>query len=145
MTSQPNFFDMFVKFMLGGLILFCLFAFVIGLQSDNEVTQDYSEDSAISYTYNNLSQNLRSFRDTSQDQKTLFESENPTGGFGTILLFSIVSGGKVFNNMIVGVFDAIITLPVKVLQVDPIIIGVLSTILVVAIILSLWAIYKLGG
>lgn len=142
---MAKFFDMFMNFMLVGLVMLSLFAFGSFFQEDNEVDNQFIEDSLMNETYGRLRVDLGGLRDKSQTQKTLFESENPTSGFGTILLFSIVSTGKVFNGMIVGVFNTLIKLPVVFLGLDPIIISVISTMLILSIIIGLWIVYKLGG
>ena len=103
------------------------------------------ENSLMNDTYGKLRTDLGGLRDKSQAQKTLFESENPTSGFGTILLFSIVSTGKVFNGMIIGTFNTLIKLPIVFLGLDPIIVSIISTMLILTIIIGLWVVYKLGG
>ncbi len=135
----------FMNFMFIGLLIIGSLAFIIIVQNDNSVSDKFIDNEIINETYEGLSEDLEGLRSQSQAQKTLFESENPTAGFGTILLFSIVSAGKVFNGMIIGIFNTLIKLPVVFLGLDPIITSVLSAMLILGIILGLWAIYKLGG
>ena len=142
---MAKFSELFVSFMLIGLVIFSLFAFGVNFQEENNVENKFIEESLMNDTYSNLRTDLGSLRDKNQAQKTLFESENPTSGFGSILLFSIVSSGKVFNGMIVGLFNTLIKLPVAFLGLDPVIVSVLSTILILIIIIGLWVMYKLGG
>lgn len=136
--------DLFNKFMLIGLIVFCLFAFAITFQSENQAEDPFIGNSLMNDTYENLQEDLTSYRSTTQTQKDLFESENPVAGFGSILLFSIISSGKVFNGMIVGVFNTIIKLPVVLFGLDPIILSILITMLGFAIIFGVWRVLKLG-
>lgn len=143
--KMAKFYDLFSNFMLVGLVVLSMFAFTIFFQEDNNVEDPIMDNSLMNSTYNTLRQDLGGLRDQSQAQKTLFESENPTSGFGTILLFSIVSTGKVFNGMVIGVFNTLIKLPVVILGVDPVIVSVLSTLLILTIIIGLWVVYKLGG
>ncbi len=140
-----KFIDLFTNFMLIGLVVFSMFAFTSFFQEENEVENQFMENSLMSSTFANLNSSLSGLSEQSQAQKTLFESENPTSGFGTILLFSIVSTGKIFNGMVIGLFNTLIRLPVTILGVDPIVISVLSTILILTIIIGLWIVYKLGG
>lgn len=142
---MPTFQDLFSNFMLIGLVVLSMFAFGVFFQQENNVDNPFIENTLMNNTYHSLYTNLNSLRDESQAQKTLFESENPTGGFGTILLFSIVSSGKVFNGMVVGIFNTLIKLPVVILGIDPVIVSVLSTLLILTIIIGLWVVYKLGG
>lgn len=142
---MATFYNTFINFMLIGLFVFGMLAFIIGVQDENNVDNQIINDESINDSYYDLSTDLKGYRDKSQSQKSLFESETPTGGFGTILLFSILSVGKVFNGMIMGVFNVLIKLPVTFLGLDPIIVSILSTILILTIIIGLWAVYKLGG
>lgn len=134
-----------INFMLIGLVVLGIFAFGINFQNENEVNDKFIDDDLMNVTFSNLESDLEGLRDTSQDQRSLFESEKPTEGIGTILLFSIVKAGQVFNNMIVGVFNLLIRLPVSVLGVSESVASVLSTVVIVLGMLGLWSIYKLGG
>ncbi len=142
---MARFYELFINWMLVGLVVVSLLSFGVFWQEDNNVERKFIEDSLMNQTYFNLYGNLSGFRDDSQTQKTLFESENPTSGFGTILLFSIVSSGKVFNGMVIGVFDTIIKLPTVIIGVDKTVLSVIGTMLLLTIIIGLWAVYKLGG
>ena len=139
-----KFLDLFTNFMMVGMVILSMFAFVIFFQEDNNIDNSLDENALMNDTFNSLRSNLGGLRESSQAQKTLFESENPTSGFGTILLFSIVSAGKVFNGMIIGIFNILIKLPVIVLGLDPAIVSALSAILILTIIIGLWIVYKLG-
>lgn len=142
---MAKFYDLFLNFMLLGLIVFSLLAFAVSLQSETNLENQFIDNSLMNDTYSTLRTDLEGLRSSSQSQKTLFESENPTVGFGTILLFSIVSSGKVFNGMMIGVFNLLIKLPVVFLGLDPVVVSVISTMLILTIIIGLWIIYKLGG
>lgn len=142
---MAKFYDFFINWMFVGLLIVSLLSFGVFYQEDNNAEDKFIEDSLMNETYTNLRTDLGELRDKSQAQKTLFESENPTSGFGTILLFSIVSTGKVFNSMIIGVFNTLIKLPTVVLGLDPIILSVIGTMLILTIIIGLWIVYKLGG
>jgi len=140
-----NFTELFKNMSLLGLIMLGLFSFTFILETDNGVTDKLEDNSLIGDTYGDLRGDLAEFRNESQGQKGLFESENPTQGAGSILLFSIVSSGKVFNNMIVGVFNSLIKFPSVILGIDPVIISVIVALLILTIIFGLWSVYKLGG
>lgn len=142
---MTNFYNMFINFMLIGLVVFGIFSFSIMFQENNGVSDPIIEDTVINETFGDLESDLESFRGTAQTQKELFETENPTGGFGTILLFSIVSTGKIFNSMIITLFNTIIKLPVVFFGLDIAVVSILSVILIISIIIGLWIVYKLGG
>lgn len=142
---MARFYDLFMNWMLIGLVIVSMLSFIFLFQEDNSVDDKFMDNSLMNETFDSLKTNLRGFEGESQAQKTLFESENPTSGFGTILLFSIVSTGKVFNGMIIGTFNTLIKLPTVILGLDPIILSVLATMLILTIIIGLWIVYKLGG
>lgn len=143
---MANFLELFVTFMFLGLAVFGIFAYVIGFQQANGTSQQMITDpyygKYLNSTYNALYGNLSTTRDKSQTQKQVFESENPTGGVGGLLLFSIVSVGKVFNGMVIGVYNSVIVLPAVVLQLDPVVIGVMTSLLLITIIITAWSLYK---
>ena len=142
MTSFP---ELFKNMMFVGLFVLSMFGFIFIFQAENSVTEQISDDKLINDTFNTLEEDLKGLRDESQSQRELFETENPTLGFGSFLLFSIISSGKVFGSMIVGTFNTLILLPVVVFGLDPAILGVIGTLFVVSIIFGLWFVYKLGG
>lgn len=142
---MTKFVDLFVNWALVGLFVMGILIFASTFQSENDPSLNYMEDEPMAKAFTDLQTNLRNMSEQSQAQKTLFESENPTGGFGSILLFSIVSAGKVFNGIIIGTFNTLIVLPATYLGVDPIVFSVIGTILIILIIVRLWTLYKLGG
>lgn len=141
---MADFKDIFVTFALVGLFVFAMLSFVYITQQDNNV-DTILENDLMNRTYQGLNTNLSAFRSDSQTQRENFESDVPTAGFGSLLIFSIVSAGKVFTGMIVAVFNLIVVLPATFLGISPIVMSVLSSILITLIVLGLWRLYKLGG
>lgn len=142
---MANFQELFVNFMLIGLIVFGGLAFIIISQEQNNAPDPIIDNTLINGTYTSLRSDLEGFQEQSQAQKLLFESEQPTLGFGTLLFYSIISSGKVFNGMIGVVFNSVIKLPVVILGLDPVLVSVIATLLILSIIIGLWIIYKIGG
>jgi len=140
-----TFYKLFTSFLMIALIVFGILSFGIQFQSENNVEDPFVENQLINETYGTLQTDLNSYGSESQLQKSLFESDEPLAGFGSILLFSILSAGKVFNGMVVGTFNTLIKLPIVILGVDPVIVSVLGTLLIFSIIMGLWILYKLGG
>ncbi len=135
----------FVNYALGALILISLFAFIVTIQEDNNVSDGIIEVEIINTTFSQLKTDLGASRDLSQNQLELFQKEEPTIGFGSLILFSVVSSGKVFTGIIIGTFNLLIKLPMVIFGIDPVISSILSTILIIGFILGLWILYKLGG
>ncbi|KKM14617.1 hypothetical protein LCGC14_1704330 [marine sediment metagenome] len=140
-----GFLELFMKYMFVGLVVLSLFSFIVLFQSENTVSDQFADNELINSTFNDLKTNLAGLESQTQTQKDLFEKEDPKTGFGSLILKSIVSSGKTFNSMIVGVLNIILTLPVVFLGLDKIVVSVLMSVLGVIIIFGLWAVYKLGG
>jgi hypothetical protein len=140
-----SFESLFLTFILVGVMVLSILAFSITFQSENQVSDPFTQNEFINRSYSDLESDLNEYSTTSQLQKTLFERETPTAGFGTLILFSIISAGKVFNGMVVGVFNILIGLPVSILGADAVLVSVFGTVLIIIIIIGLWRLYKLGG
>lgn len=137
--------ELFINFALGTLLIVSIFAFGISLQADNNASESITDNALLNSSFGQLQEDLGGMRDKTQTQRELFEEETPTTGFGSLILFSIVSSGKVFTGVIAGTFNVLIKLPIVLFGVDPIVSAVLSSILGVMIIFGLWFVYKLGG
>jgi len=142
---MAKFEELFVNWALGALIVFSILSFAIIVQEDNNANEKLIDNTLLNGSFTQLQSDLEGMRSQSQSQREAFEEEKPTAGFGSLVLFSVVSSGKVFTGITIGTFNVLIRLPMVLFGVDPIISSVLSTILIVMIILGLWLLYKLGG
>ena len=142
---MSNFQKMFIGFTLAGLLAFAIMTFGVTLQQDNNANETLLENTLINSSYQSLQVNFNDMRNRSQTQRELFEEENPTVTFGSLILFSIVSSGKVFTNVMVQNFNILFKLPTALFGVNPVISSIMTTILLVSIIIALWVLYKLGG
>jgi len=133
-----------ISFVLIGLFVFALLSFIVQFQSDNEQEENILGNSIINETFKNLETNLSNFSSTSQSQKDNFESEVPSTSFGSLIIFSIVSSGKIFSGLLIGIYNILIILPASIFGVSQVVIGVASSVLVFSIILLLWRLYKTG-
>ncbi|MFA6190643.1 MAG: hypothetical protein WC711_04025 [Candidatus Staskawiczbacteria bacterium] len=140
---------LFVTMALFGLMIFCLVSFIYTVQKDNGAEygtgHNILDNKILNKSFQQLESNLSGMESKANTQKGNFEGEAPTISFGSLVFTTITSIGKVFNGMIVGVYNLLIKLPMELLGVSPVIAGVISTILVILIILGLWEVYKLGG
>lgn len=141
---MATFYDTFITFAMIGLMVFAIFSFIVLTQNNAGTSNPIIQHPLINKTYIQLEGNLTGFENSSQSQKTLFEQEDPKLGFGTLLFFSIVSSGKVFNAMIGSVATTLFRLPAYI-GIPKSVISVFVTILIITIILTLWILYKLGG
>lgn len=140
-----NFQDIFGNFLFLALFISAGLAFVIVVQSDNVALQPISDNQIFNDASGNISSSLSSLEDTSGLQYDQFTGEQPKAGFGSIVLFGIVSSGKTFGSVILGTFTVLIKLPLAVLGLPQTLISVIITWVIIALIISTWLLYKLGG
>ncbi len=128
-----------------GLMVLALFSIIIIVQGDNSATQPLVENELFSSTYGSLNETIGSLEGTSSTQYDLFSKEKPTPGFGAIVMFTIVSIGKTFGNMIFAIFILITKVPLIVLGVDQTIVAMVFSFLTISVVIALWIVYKFGG
>ncbi len=136
---------LFGNFVMIGLMVLAIFLLIVSVQSDNSAEQPLIEDKLFNSTLGSLNDTLGSLEGTSSTQFSIFSSEKPKTGFGSIVLFTIVSIGKTFSNVIFAVFILVIKLPLVVLGVDPTITSMLISFLTITVVIALWVVYKFGG
>ena len=142
---MARFEDIYGNLAMIGLIVLALFSLIVIVQSDNEATQPLIEDKLFNSTYLNLNNTIANLEETSSGKYSLFSTEKPVLGFGSIVLFTIVNVGKTFGDVIFVIFTLAIKVPLVILGVDPTIISMLVSFLVISIIIAMWVVYKFGG
>ncbi len=140
-----SFREVFVTFALIGIFVFAGISFIVQTQLDNDVENTILENEVINKTFTNFETDLSDFSSKTQTQKESFESEIPERGFGSLIIFAIIGVGQRFTGMITGVYNIFIVLPASILGISPIVIGVLTSILIVSLVLLIWRVYRTGG
>lgn len=135
----------FMTWGLIGILVFATLSFIIVLQQNNEVTDTILENTVINKTFSSLEQNLTASESETQTQRESFESEIPERGFGSLLIFSIVSVGQKFTAIIVSTYNILIVLPISILGFPEIVSNILSSILIVTLLLLVWRVYRVGS
>jgi len=142
---MAKFEDIFGTFAFLGLMVLALFSVIILVQSNNEAEQPLIENELISGTHGSLNKTIASLEGTSSTQYDLFSKEKPAPGLGAIVLFTIVSIGKTFGNMIFTIFILIIKVPLIVLGISQTIVAMIISFLTITVVIALWIVYKFGG
>ena len=142
---MAGFKDIVGKFIIASLLILSLFSFIIITQSDNEAVSELRDEEVFNDSVSSLIDSIDSSTEAAEEKYDVFNSEEPKAGFGSIVLFGIVSVGKTFSNIVFGTFGAIIELPLKVLGVPPNVYNLILTLLIIIIIVAVWLLYKLGG
>ena len=137
--------DIFKNFAIVVFIILGVFSFIIIIQSNNNAEQPLINDDRFNDSFYQLNNSLSKLESTSTNQKDAFLKENPKTGFASIVLFTIVNVGRTFGNIIFGIFSLIIKLPLTVLGIPATVTSILLSILTIAILISLWITYKIGG
>jgi len=134
--------------LLIGLFTFALMFFAIEQGQNVNAPLNINEDPRINKAFGNLSQQLNTTQTRSESQLESFQTENPILSFGTLVVFAIVSIGKVLTDMVTGFYNITFGLIFDVLfGGDPtfgIVIGVVVSILIVSIVFLLWRVLKAG-
>lgn len=140
-----SFRETFLIFALIGIFVFSMLSFGITLQLNNGVTDPITNNPVINSTFNRLESNLSSYGSQTQAQRASFESEIPERGFGTLIIFSIVSVGQKFTAIIITTYNILIVLPASILGISPVVISVLGSILIVTLLLLVWRVIRAGS
>ena len=143
-----SFNDLMGNFLLAGLIFLGIFGLIVAVQQQNNAPDPLTNNPLFggeNGSYNQLQQEISSIQRNASIQYNISSEEPvPRSEFG-IVLFSIVGAGKTFGSFTLGFFTIFVKLPVTVLGIDPSILNIITTWLIVIIITALWLLYKLGG
>lgn len=142
---MKNFNDLFKDFVFLALFIFAILGLFLTVQSQNVNPQPLADNPIINSTYNNLQNNFASNENSSGSVYGVFSAEKPAPGFFTIVLLTIVSVGKTFGTFIFGFYNIIIVIPAVYLGLSPVVFSGIILILTLAVIIGLWAVYKVGG
>lgn len=142
---MAQFRDIAGNFIFLGVMILAGISFIIITQSNNDVAQPVIQDPLLSDSFNELNATLSDLEDTGGTQYDQFTQEAPEAGFGAIVLFGIVSAGKTFGNVTLGLFQLVIKLPLIILGLPQTLFSAMITWLVISLIIASWVLYKLGG
>lgn len=137
-----DFKGLFISIIIVGMVILSIMSFTIQLQTDNNTAELITNNTIINNSYGKLESNLSSARTNADSAEQTFGGVTPTSTYGIVDVTSVVSPLRIFRSMVVGTFNVLIVLPVKILGLPPLISGVLSAILFLLIILGIWAIWR---
>lgn len=142
---MANFEETFTTFALLALFVISFFAFIIIVQAENHAEDPIVNDPLLNLTYSTISENVAQNVNKTEANYLSFNEENPTIDAGSIVLSTIISGGKIFSSMILGTWNTLIGFPARVLGIDERIVGIIFTILIIGLIIGLWILVRFGG
>lgn len=133
------------KFIVAAIMFLGLFNLIIMVQDNNNAVQPAAEDQLFNDSFSSLIEEIEESGDDAQEKYDVFNSEEPTPGFGSIVLFGVVSVGKSFSNIVFSFFGAMIRFPLAFLGIAPSIYNLILTWLIIVMIVAAWLLYKFGG
>lgn len=141
---MADFKGLFGKFIVVMLFILPLMSLIVVLQNDNDSSQKLAQNNVFNETFGDLLTAIDNATEQAGDKYDVFNEEIPTPGFGSILLFGIVSVTKTFSNVVIGFFLSLIRLPVIVLGLPETIYSLVLTWLTIFVVLVVWRVLKLG-
>lgn len=132
------------KFFVLALITMALFNLIISTQEENESQAKMIDEEVFNSSFEKLRLSVDDSTEKSQEKYNVFISEEPKTGFGSLLLFGIVSVGRTFSNVVFGTLSAVISLPLIILGIPISTVNLIIAWLIIVVITALWVLYKLG-
>jgi len=142
---MSEFKSMVGNFVIAALMIISLFSFSIVIQEENNAIDPIKNNEVFNASFTGLINTLDSNSKAAEEKYDIFNSEDPKPGFGSIVLFGIVSVGKTFSGLIFGTFGAIVKLPLIILGIPATVYSQIIVLLIIFVIVSVWLLYKLGG
>lgn len=140
-----DFKDIVKNFIMASILVLSLFSFIIITQSDNNAPNKLRNEEVFNSSMSSLIEDIDDSTAAAEEKYGIFNEEEPKAGFGSIVLFGIVSVGKTFSNIVFGVFFSIIKLPLRILGIPSTVYNLVLTLLIIMVIVAVWLLYKLGG
>lgn len=140
-----SFRELFTTFGILGIFIFSAISFVVVMQTDNNVNNTILENEVINNTFTRLDTNLTALGGDAQTQKDNYDSEIPERGFGSLLIFSIVSVSQQFTSGIISIWNIMVVLPASILGIPTQVVSVFNAILIVSLVLLGWRVIRLGS
>lgn len=133
------------KFFVLALITVAMFNLIISTQEENNVQVQLIDEEVFNSSFQKLRISVDDSTEKSQEKYNVFISEEPKTGFGSLVLFGIVSVGRTFSNIVFGTLSAVIRLPLIILGIPESTINLIIAWLIIVVIVAVWLLYKLGG
>lgn len=134
--------DVFSNVLISGILVLSIFSWIIITQQQNNPAELITNNSLINKSYGNLFSNISSAQSQGDSASITFGNVTPTQNFGIVDVSSVVSPTNVFKALLIGTYNVLIELPVKILGVPPIVAGAIDSLIILFVILGIWAIWR---
>ena len=140
--AEVGFRQILINSILVGLFAFALITFLFVSMAQNNPSSQVFQDPSLNKTYYALNESLNSYQAIAEEQKNSTFSDNPVLGFVDIVLLSILGAGRILSTMVSGTFNTLSVFAMEIFHIPAIVLGVLSTVMIVSVIFLLWRMYK---
>ena len=132
-----------VRSIILGLLVFSLMSYIIVTQNNNNVDADgkITNNTLINESFGDLESSLNQ-QDSSENALNALEDVPPQEYVGDLNVASTVSATRTARNVIIGIWNIYIKLPMVILGVSPTVAGAITSILLIFIAIGIWAIWK---
>ena len=139
-----SFKKVFVAFILASLFTFALISFGFNMSINNNSDQNILDDPTLNSSFSDLEKDLEDLEEKTQKQREAFESDRPLASLFFFLLETIIGGGKIFTDIIIGFVNILFSPLLTIIGIPPIVLATFTAILIFSLILLAWRLYQRG-
>lgn len=136
--------DYLIGALLVALFAVALISFAIQTGYDNNSVNNILNDPTINSTYTSLNNSLNSYQALAEAQRNASVSENPIIGYGTLILYTVVTIPQKFTSIVVNLYNLVLSFLSINLGIPPIASTVIIVIVIITVIFGLFRIWRLG-
>ena len=141
---EGGFRGLLISFLLVGLFTFSMITFGDKLIDDNEGNESVIDHPAVQTLNTTIFGNLSDTQSQAQTKRESFEEEEPSAGFGTLLLFSLVEVARAFTSTFVVLYNVLFGFARDILGIPTIAMITIGATMLITVILLSWRLFKTG-
>lgn len=133
-----------LSFVLVSLITFSLIGFAVDMSSNNNINNSILDNPQMEQVYGDLEDDLNELEQKGIEQKENFESDSIRANLGFFILDTIISGTRVFTNIIIGFFNILGAPLTSIIGLPSAILGAFTFLLLLSLIFYAYKLFKQG-
>ncbi len=142
---EVNLKTLVISALLVGIFSFALLSFGNQMSLDNNTKNIILEEEQFNRTFNTINVTLQDATNTINATREGFFSDIPIVGDLGAFLTSIVAVGRQSFSVVKSIYDLTIGLIAETLGISPIVIGVITSIIIIVSLLLAWRVYRTGS
>lgn len=139
---DESFKGIIIKFLLASLFIVCIFSFATRFTTDQGKSSTLIDDGNLNLDA--LEEEINETSESAEAWGEAFRNDNVFVALGAVIMFSIWGVGKLIWTSVINLFTLILDSASTVLGVPPMVLGVLTSILIISLIFALWRVIKRG-